>query len=674
MKKKAIEKIPYKRIAEIPKGYTYCAVAFVKIIDKEKNLIVDIYNRQKKAVMRNCYTQKDFAGYIIDEDIWTQMQTYDMYGRTRWEELTNHTGKTYISSEDKQKVEKFLKSDRPYYKDNWLGQLRSHEQDIKIKRETTRHLNKRKALEDRSAMVPELPQSFRDWAENELLGISYIYYKRKGRYATFFCSHCGQEYTYPTQAKDSFEGSFEHVVNVPTHNSRGRCEKCDTKAIFKAEGKTNGVYCQSTKAFIGQSIGNEAAVIRYYQIDKYFFKDVKESCRFIEVARTYYMPGKDVQTDYQKYDCYLGKEYWDYKNIGGNSNIRIESGHIYPGTWEELSKTCLKYSGASAYMENYDTENLTKYMTAYHNYPSIEVMSKIGMYKLVNTLINDPWDVDIVKYAKDPCSMLKIEKWQMNILREEHGSPSLLKTLQLEKRLKQHWTKEQRDIVEMLKPEKSKFETAIKHINIQKYINAVEKYAETSFEDCGQGTLGKLKSTSQKYLDYLDMRARRGYEMSNTVYLFPRNLDEAHMKMVLEFEQNKLDERIAFVENEYPDIKKHYRRNYKKYHFEDDEYIIRPARSAEEIVKEGRILHHCVGGDGYLEKHNTDESFILMLRFKKSADVPYITVEIRNDKIIQWYGAHDKKPDEKNIQKWLDDYIKMLSCGVKSEVSVKKSA
>ena len=105
-----------------------------------------------------------------------------------------------------------------------------------------------------------------------------------------------------------------------------------------------------------------------------------------------------------------------------------------------------------------------------------------------------------------------------------------------------------------------------------------------------------------------------------------------------------------------------YRELRKIYFYEDDTYLIRPARSAGEIVREGRLLHHCVGGDNYLGKHNRRESYILMLRFKDKAEEPYITVEIssNNPKIRQWYGTNDRKPDAKNMQKWLNDYLKQL--------------
>lgn len=36
------------------------------------------------------------------------------------------------------------------------------------------------------------------------------------------------------------------------------------------------------------------------------------------------------------------------------------------------------------------------------------------------------------------------------------------------------------------------------------------------------------------YADYLSMREDRGYDLTNTVYQFPHDLDEAHEKMVEE--------------------------------------------------------------------------------------------------------------------------------------------
>ena len=45
----------------------------------------------------------------------------------------------------------------------------------------------------------------------------------------------------------------------------------------------------------------------------------------------------------------------------------------------------------------------------------------------------------------------------------------------------------------------------------------------------------------------------------------------------------------------------------------------------------------------------------------ESPDVPYVTVEFRDGKICQWYGYNDRKPDEEEVQAFLDSYIRHIS-------------
>lgn len=180
----------------------------------------------------------------------------------------------------------------------------------------------------------------------------------------------------------------------------------------------------------------------------------------------------------------------------------------------------------------------------------------------------------------------------------------------------------------------------------------------------------RIRHTAITYADYLSMRVNAGYDLSNSVYQQPRDLEAAHNKLVMESNKAKMDRHLEEVAERYPEIRKSYKKLRNKYYYEDDRYIIRPARSAEEIVMEGRLLHHCVGGNTYLGKHNTGQTYILMLRFREEPDVPYITVEIdaKNPKILQWYGDKDRKPDKENMRKWLNIWLKKLKTGTLSEM------
>lgn len=235
----------------------------------------------------------------------------------------------------------------------------------------------------------------------------------------------------------------------------------------------------------------------------------------------------------------------------------------------------------------------------------------------------------------------------------------------MEKRSGQTWTEEQ--IVNLVETEleSEQVELATEYMTLQKLLNRIKKYAGCEYwTNCSSST-ARIQHVATTYIDYLGMRIALGYDLSNAVYQQPRDLDAAHAKMVEETNKEKADKRIEEVQERFKNIQKNYKKLRKRYFYEDSQYLIRPARSAEEIVMEGRLLHHCVGGDNYLRKHNEGKTYILMLRFKTDPNTPYITVEIDANRpgIIQWYGAHDRKPDAINIQQWLDDYLAKLKNG-----------
>ena len=87
---------------------------------------------------------------------------------------------------------------------------------------------------------------------------------------------------------------------------------------------------------------------------------------------------------------------------------------------------------------------------------------------------------------------------------------------------------------------------------------------------------------------------------------------------------------------------------------------------ASEIVLEGQKQHHCVGAsDTYMDRMNSGQTFILFLRKKEEADIPYYTIEAKYDgDILQAYSAYDKKPDwnevDKVLKKWKTEMKKRV--------------
>lgn len=79
--------------------------------------------------------------------------------------------------------------------------------------------------------------------------------------------------------------------------------------------------------------------------------------------------------------------------------------------------------------------------------------------------------------------------------------------------------------------------------------------------------------------------------------------------------------------------------------------IVIPDDNAQ-LVAEGKALHHCVGKMGYDNKMIQHTSFIAFLRKADEIEKPFVTIEfgIESKRIVQIYGAHDKRPTEDVIE------------------------
>ena len=166
-----------------------------------------------------------------------------------------------------------------------------------------------------------------------------------------------------------------------------------------------------------------------------------------------------------------------------------------------------------------------------------------------------------------------------------------------------------------------------------------------------------------EYYDYIKQRESQEDDLSNTVYLRPRDLHTTYMTLLDDVEHLKNEKYIAEMSEKYKNIRERSAKIPKKYTWQQADFLIRPAKSAEEIVMEGRLLHHCVGSDaqGYMKRFNEGKGWILLVRHIQSPTVPFVTVELVNNKIRQWYGIKDSKPDRENVEAFLNAYIQHIT-------------
>ncbi|MDO5399153.1 MAG: PcfJ domain-containing protein [bacterium] len=118
--------------------------------------------------------------------------------------------------------------------------------------------------------------------------------------------------------------------------------------------------------------------------------------------------------------------------------------------------------------------------------------------------------------------------------------------------------------------------------------------------------------------DYWRMADERRYDLNDMNVRYPQNLARSHDTLASEikYEQDKEKERL-FIER--------FNELY-KFSYCTDNFEIHPARSPEEMVHEGKVLHHCVGS--YTDKHAQGKTAIFFIRKRNMPDKPYYTLEL----------------------------------------------
>lgn len=702
MKKKAIEKIPYFGLKKISrkKAVKYIGITAVKIVGHEQHLFLEVYRNKKESkdvpLMRIVLTKKDFGTYIPEKGEWTRQKILTESGWSGllwssagdsddWQQMEKEN--ILQSTEDLERIKKICKA-TVWSEGRWWEYIYKHEDNIVITaRQNRRHreyVRRQEALADRMANTTELPEkkilnrADTVYFHNE----HYLYYKKHGCWAHIACSKCGGVTDARWKSGISFESQFQKWTEEPKEGNYGTCPMCGARGRYKCQGKVKGAHSKSIHLFLGQKYKENGMVMRYVEVEKKWtlglicgekgteMYNASEELSGVEIARAYFEPGKKIQIDYHKHNPYSGEDFWDDCNLYGVNNIPIRAGQIMPETYEEMKGTMFQYSALQKYAKSVREINPIDYLECYSQTPQIEILVKMGLTDVVEKLVKCYYGIIADENARRPDKFLGIRKERVKQLIRKKGDTQLLRVMQMEKRQGQNWTDEQIERLAETNLSGGNVGIATRYMTLQKLLNRIEKYAGCEYgTGCGIAS-SRIRHTATTYVDYLSMRLNLGYDLNNTVYQQPQDLEAAHTRMVMETNKGEMDKHLKEVAKRYPKIRHIYRDLRNKYFYEDDSYIIRPSRSAEEIVMEGRLLHHCVGGNTYLDKHNTGETYILMLRSKAEPDVPYITIEVdaNNPRIIQWYGDKDTKPDEKNMQEWLDNWLMKLKTGTLTEM------
>ncbi len=137
-----------------------------------------------------------------------------------------------------------------------------------------------------------------------------------------------------------------------------------------------------------------------------------------------------------------------------------------------------------------------------------------------------------------------------------------------------------------------------------------------------------------EYDDYLRMAEGMGHPMDRKDVLFPNNFAEAHNILQTRYKQVKseiVNKGIKIMADKLI-----------KYQYENEEFVIVPAKSNEELIAESEALNHCVRT--YAEKVAKGETGIMFVRKQSDPNEPFVTLELKGRKVIQVRAKNNSIP------------------------------
>lgn len=298
------------------------------------------------------------------------------------------------------------------------------------------------------------------------------------------------------------------------------------------------------------------------------------------------------------------------------------------GLADALPETDLRYCQILEFYEQYmgcnggrPVNGVMKYLGWACVHPQIEMAVKMGFSGAVLELIQEGRkNAKLLNWnAKNPAGFLRMSAQEAkSFLREEMDLADLKDWRSFpELKLKQYI--EIRETVGGRKEMKQLMECCRK-------AKVTAKQGSNYFRSL-QPTCARYAVPAERILrewnDYLDMALRLGYDLDEKTVTMPKNLQERH---------DQAAETITVRKNQ-EELKKYKTRRKqleKKYAFRMGEYCILIPKGSEEIVAEGKTLHHCVGG--YAARHIEGKTTILFLRKARTPGRSFLTIELKEDR------------------------------------------
>lgn len=349
-----------------------------------------------------------------------------------------------------------------------------------------------------------------------------------------------------------------------------------------------------------------------------YYQDIVEGKESLEVRLTNFEKFENDK-HYKLYRDWQGRVSEglipNYSMLGGPyTNTKF-----YPNNWKNRVKEVseLKYLD----FKNIQIERWSLSML-YRDRMKIEFLQKIGANKMADEIVKGKVDMRIVT-----------QNWLRKHKHELKTHNMSFATLELKNRIEAR---------------KGKFNPEIeKYMHYKDVQDIPHKIGTTRF----QNYLIKQKCDFSFYRDYLEMMEELEIPLINDNALLPKDLTAAHdQALELIIEKQEKDKPIVYASR---------KEILKKMIYDLDSFHFKPPLNSLEMVKEGKILNHCVGTNSYTEKHLKGDTTIVFVRSKEKPTTPLYTMELDGTRIVQLRGKNNKSAP-KEVYEVAEKYVEKI--------------
>ncbi len=525
----------------------------------------------------------------------------------------------------------------------------------KVKKKKTEEAEKRQQApwDADMALVPEIFPSFAGWMAKEADKEHYIFYQydRNGT-KEGYCTYCSRMVP----------------VTEPRHNKEGACRRCGRKVIYKAIGKAGRIWTRWYRGQVIQRISGGIVIRTFEQRKAYRKGEYRDPViNMHEESRTLVMDNGSVkrytwQSYKNKYHRFMpAPEGWMWDKYSGNTYERMMT-KLYTRNFATLRKTILKNSAVDLW-ENLPVST-ERYLSMEKKYPIIEKLARIGMFRLARDLLGNAGKLNGLKNNETELpKILGIDRARLKRLRAVDGGIIHLEWYRFEKLADTIWPD---DVIGDFA--ESGFHTAAFNflpfptfsytspVKIRNYLRKQCAIAEKPMHE--------MKST---WMDYINMAEKAKMDVHSERIWKPKDLTAAHHEVVMILQKGEMEKEAGKLEKKWPKVNGNLPR-LKKFEYSDGKFVIVAPESILDIVREGRVLQHCVHTcDFYFDRIGRDESYLFFLRRAEHPNVPWYTLEVEpNGNIRQKRTTGDNQNSDfeeavKFLKKWQKVFVKRMT-------------